>query len=87
MTHVIALPPTYLSMQFIEHFVDLLAEFHLLTCVIVKFRVRVINATNGYEKNKARMRYKYKHADKFIKYLYLTPLFHNPLNKENVSKS
>lgn len=74
-------------MQFTEHLVYLLAEFHLLTCVIVKFRVGVINATNGYAKNRARMRYKYKHVDKFIKYLYLTPLFHNPLYKEKVSKS
>lgn len=51
--------------------------------------VEIINATtsNGYDKNKARMRYKYIHVDKFIKYLYLTPLFHNPLYKENVSKS
>lgn len=76
-------------MPFTEHFVDLLAEFHLVTCVIVKFRMGVINATtsNGYEKNKARMRYIYKHVDKLIKYLYLTPLFHNQLYKENVSKS
>lgn len=74
-------------MQFTEHFVDLLAEFHILTCVKVKFRVGVINATTDYEKNKATMRYEYKNVDKFIRYLYLTPSFHNPLYKKNIYKS
>lgn len=69
-------------MHFTEHLVYLMAEFYLVT-VIVNFRVGVINATKGYKKNRARMRYKYKHVDKYIKYL--TPLFHNSLYDENVS--